>query len=167
MMIRKPFTKVELGETRHVDCGSASKDTFVKVIQENGEAVLVKTGSFDQHDYIQSFANDVDVNRLVQRYANGDSTALGIPGGFYADVSGFPQNLAEVFNLNQRSHSLFDKLPDDLKKDFGTYDNFLASFSSMEKFLEFNSKFNSYFEHKKKPIEFDLTPEGGDMNEQK
>ena len=63
LLIRKPFTKVEFGETRHVDCGSATKDTFVKVVQENGEAVLVKTGVFNQHDYIQSFASDVDINQ--------------------------------------------------------------------------------------------------------
>lgn len=167
LLIRKPFTKVEVNDTRHVECGSATKDTFVKVVQENGEAVLVKTGTFDQHDYIQSFASDVDINKLVQRYANGDVTAFGAPGGFYGDVSGMPQNLAEVFNLNQRSHSFFENLPDDLKKDFGSYQEFMESFSSKDKFLELNTKVNAFFESKKKNKELDLTPKGGDLNEQK
>lgn len=167
LSIRKPFTKVQIGETRHVECGSATKDTFVKVTQEDGENVLVKTGTFNQHDYIQSFASDVDVNKLVQRYANGDVTALGTPGGFYADVSGMPQNLAEVFSLNQRSRSFFDNLPEDLKKDFGSYQEFMESFSSKDKFLDLNTKVNAFFEAKRKPVAQDLKLEGGEQHEQK
>lgn len=76
-------------------CGLRPK--FVKRI-EDGKARLVKVGETDQQALINSYKDECDFNRIVERYQNGDISALARVQGLYTDISGYPDNSTDLLN---------------------------------------------------------------------
>lgn len=77
-------------------CGLRPK--FVKRI-EDGKACLVKVGETDQQALINSYKDECDFNRIVERYQNGDLSALARVQGLYTDISGYPDNSTDLLNM--------------------------------------------------------------------
>lgn len=77
-----PYTKDEKGEW-------LNDTSFPKVIQ---------TGYIDVQEKIQSYADDVDIYKILERFAySGDTTLINRSHGVYTDVSNIPDNL-HAFN---------------------------------------------------------------------
>lgn len=77
-----PYTKDENGEW-------LNDSSFPKVIQ---------TGYIDVQEKIQSYADDVDIYKILERFAySGDTTLINRSHGVYTDVSNIPDNL-HAFN---------------------------------------------------------------------
>ncbi len=77
-----PYTKDENGEW-------LNESSFPKIVQ---------TGYIDVQEKIQSYADDVDIYKILERFAySGDTTLINRSHGIYTDVSNIPDNL-HAFN---------------------------------------------------------------------
>lgn len=106
------------------DCtchGRCEKPTYT--VNEDG--LPVETGTINLYDEIQSHRQSVELSTLLQRYAQGDVTALNKIQGVYADVVDMPSTYSELFNRVRDAENSFNALPDDVR---ALFDNSPVSF---------------------------------------
>lgn len=110
-------------------CGSGERKRpiYQRQCETGKEATLIKVGESDLQDYIQSFADECDVNRIVQRYANGDTTVLQRVQGVYTDVAGVPTDLTTAFETVSAARAYYESLPEAARREFGSLGKFLDS----------------------------------------
>lgn len=101
------------------EVGSRVKVKYSSKYDKDGNIVLVEVGTEDVYDYIQSFAASVDINNIMQRFNSGDSSALLKVQGVYGDFSDVPDNWSDVLNVLNEGRLSFDRLPKDIKEQFG------------------------------------------------
>lgn len=125
----------------------------LKVDEKTGYEYVAPTGDFTNvYDRIQADYPSTDINILMERFALGETEAINIKDGFYADVTGMPKTYAELFQRAEDAHRFFDELPTDLKEMFNnSYTEFWSEMDSSEK--SFNEKIEKYNER------FELSPE--------
>lgn len=116
--------------------GSPVKITYGGHYDERGRVVLEEKGRENLYDFIQSHRDSVDINKILARFANGETDALSKVQGFYADVTSFPSNYAEALNRIQECEEMFRSLPVETRAKFNhNFAEFLASTGSQD-FLE-------------------------------
>lgn len=106
------------------DCtchGRTEKPTYTA----NEDGFPVESGTVNIYDEIQSHRQSVELSTLLQRYAQGDVTALNQIEGVYADVVDMPSTYAELFNRVRDAENSFNALPDDVR---ALFDNSPVSF---------------------------------------
>lgn len=86
-------------------------------VDSDGNITLVKAGVENTDYFIQSFAEETDINVLISRMQNGDFSMMRSPG-VYGDFSTMPKTYAEVLQLQIDATRLFDSLPADVKQKF-------------------------------------------------
>lgn len=86
--------------------GVGTRPLFKKCRNDEGRYCLRKVGETDQQALIDSFKDECDVNRIVQKCANGDFSALARVQGLYTDISGMPDNPTDAFNLGNMVRDL-------------------------------------------------------------
>lgn len=123
--------------------GSRFKDERQLIIDDEGNEVLKTVGKTDLQASIDSHKESVDLNLMLQRYANGDDSIIDKVKGFYADITSLPINLMEVMNTNIRGKELFDSLDPEIKSVFGN--NYMT-------FLAEPERFNKYMDKKNKDV---------------
>lgn len=108
--------------------GSGVSAVYAGRYDDDGYLVVDEVGTEDIYSQIQSWADSVDINAIVSRYASGDSSALDNVQGFYADVSDLPTSYSEFLNKVLETRDFFDSLPVEYKMKFdNSYENFLVS----------------------------------------
>lgn len=124
----------------------------IKVDKKTGYEELKPTGEYENvYDRIQADYPSTDINILMQRFALGETEAINIKQGFYADVTGMPSSYAELFQMAEDARVYFDELPADLKAMFNnSYTEFYAEMDSKG----FNDKIDKYNERFKVGSEF-------------
>lgn len=111
--------------------GSPVKVLYGGKYDANGRVVLEKKGEENIYDYIQSFRDSVDLNVILARFSNGDVDALNKAQGFYADVTGFPKNMADALNRINQAEEMFKALPLEIRQKFDcSFEQFLAQSGS-------------------------------------
>lgn len=115
----------------HCDSGERKRPIYQRECQPGKEATLVKVGESDLQAYIQSFAEECDVNRIVQRYANGDTSVLQRVQGVYTDVVGVPHDLTTAFETVAAARAYYETLPEAARREFGSLGKFLDSIVTM------------------------------------
>ena len=97
-------------------------------ITKDGREVLVHGREINIYDEIQSHAESVDINVILDRYANGEILDLKMRDAMYADVTEMPTNLADVLRKNIAAQNYFNALPLEERAKFDyDYGVFLAS----------------------------------------
>lgn len=123
-------------ERIHPCCGSRVRQLYAGRYDANGRVVLEEKGTEDLYAYIQSFADSVDINVILARFANGDTEALSRAQGFYADVTEFPANMADALNSINKAEEMFKSLPLEVRQRFDcSFEQFLSQ-SGSEDWLE-------------------------------
>lgn len=123
-------------ERIHPCSGSRVKQLYAGRYDVNGRVVLEEKGTEDLYAYIQSFADSVDINVILARFANGDTEALSRAQGFYADVTEFPSNMADALNSINKAEEIFKSLPLEVRQRFDcSFEQFLSQ-SGSEDWLE-------------------------------
>ena len=56
--------------------GDRFADTYSLKVQDSGEKTLEKTGKVDVYAKIQSYKDSCDINVILERFVNGDESAL-------------------------------------------------------------------------------------------
>lgn len=125
----------------------------MKIDEKTGYEYLAPTGEYDNvYDRIQADYPSTDINLLMERFALGDTEAINIKQGFYADVTNMPKTYAELFQRYEDAHKFFDELPTDLKEMFNnSFTEFWSEMDSSSK--SFNEKIEKYNER------FEFSPE--------
>lgn len=114
-------------ERIHPCAGSRVKQLYAGRYDANGRVVLEEKGTEDLYAYIQSFADSVDINVILARFANGDTEALSRAQGFYADVTDFPPNMADALNRINQAEEMFKSFPLEVRQKFDcSFEQFLS-----------------------------------------
>lgn len=117
------------------ESGTGIKQEWQLVIDDYGNETFEKCGETNIYEKIQSYADSVDVNRIINRVMQGDSSLLEKVKGFHADVSQMQTDFRELYNLNIRGEKMFDELPAEIKQAFdGSYYKFVTEPERLEKF---------------------------------
>lgn len=120
-------------ERIHSCSGSRVKQLYAGRYDANGRVVLEEKGTEDLYAYIQSFADSVDINVILARFANGDTEALSRAQGFYADVTEFPSNMADALNSINQAEEMFKSLPLEVRQRFDcSFEQFLSQSGSAD-----------------------------------
>lgn len=93
------------------ESGKPEKDEFIGRFDKNGRVELVPNGKTNVYEFIQSFADSVDINVLLAKYKNGDTEALSRVQGMYADISDLPKTFADMLNKVKAGEDAFASLP--------------------------------------------------------
>lgn len=95
---------------------SGNPEYIVYNADEDGNPVEAGIGNL--YDEIQSHRESVELSVLLQRFAQGDETALNKVQGVYDDIVGAPSTYAELFDAVKNAESSFNGLPAGLREKF-------------------------------------------------
>ena len=144
-MVYDTFDTKQKNNTKYLSrSGKPTRDIYEYHYDENGVKNLVKTDRKENvYARIQADYDATDINKLMARFALGDTSALDQRAGFFGDATKLPSTYAEMFDRVEACKQFFDSLPVDLKQSFGnSYEMFFASYGTKE----FNKKFDEYNE---------------------
>lgn len=111
--------------------GSSIHVLLSPAIDDNGILHLKETGTENLYDYIQSHRDSVDIHKILQRFEEGDTSALSKIQGQFGDFSDYPRSYAELLNKVLEGEQTFNQLPLDVREQFGfSYERWLASAGS-------------------------------------
>lgn len=98
------------------------------VYDDSGRLRLEEKGEESLYDYIQSFADSVDIHVILKRFANGESDVLSKVQGFYGDFTNLPTDYAQLLNTVQAGEDMFNSLPVDVRAKFGhSFNEFMTA----------------------------------------
>lgn len=110
--------------------GNRYKTEYVGEIQDDGTIVLVEVGKTDLKELHNRDAESCDVNNIVQRFANGDISALQQVQGSYMDMLGMPSDLRGMHDMIKNLQNSFDLLPEEQRNQFASFEDWLGSVGS-------------------------------------
>lgn len=79
------------------------------------EIVLVKSGSVDVQDRIDSYGPYCDLRYMLTQLKLGDPSVLSSRTPLFGDFSGFPSHPVDALNFIGDVERTFNQLPDDVK----------------------------------------------------
>lgn len=116
--------------------GSRFHPTYEMMVDLSGVHEFVQTGQIDTYEQIQSHRDSVDIHKLLERFANGDQSALNQKKPMFGDFTEMPKTMAEFQQTVLEAEKLFDSLPAEKKALFNhSISEFVAAFGT-EKFFE-------------------------------
>lgn len=99
----------------------------------DGVLYLEQVGTDDLYASIQSHKDSVDLQLILQRYNDGDISALSRVQGAYFDATGMPRTYAEMLNTLVAAEAEFNRLPVDVRAKFDhSFERFIASMDTGE-----------------------------------
>lgn len=109
----------------------------------NGKKELVKNGcKTNVYDLIQSHRLETDINTIIARFLNGDPNVLNKAAGTYGDFTVMPKTYAELYARLQECENIFNKLPVEVRAEFG---HSASKFWSEYGNEHFTNTFSKYF----------------------
>lgn len=110
--------------------GSRIADVFSSRFDKDGKLEVYKSGETNLYAQIQSFKDSVDLDLIIERFQNGDQTALNQKAGFFHDVTELPSNLLDSYNLLNQGEQAFMALPAEIRAKYNhSFPEFLANFN--------------------------------------
>uniref|UniRef100_A0AAU8AV11 Internal scaffolding protein n=1 Tax=Dulem virus 151 TaxID=3145628 RepID=A0AAU8AV11_9VIRU len=98
--------------------GTPIKQLYQAEYDKDGTLNLIESGRENLYDYIQSHKDSVDIHVLLQRYKNGDISALTRAQGTFGDFTEMPTSYAELLNNLIRGEAYFNELPVEVRARF-------------------------------------------------
>lgn len=141
------------------ESGKPYINEYEYTLDKKGIKQLVKKDTVDNiYDRIQAERDSCDINKLMERFALGDTEALNVNKGFYIDTREMPKSYFEVLQLGLEAERYFEGLPVELKNEFdNSYSVFFTEYGTDEfnkKIDKYNDRFvNHQFEEVKDNIE--------------
>lgn len=127
--------------TGEAKCEYGYEYTYKEIKDKQGRRNLVISGRKNIYDKIQSYKDDVDIYKILDRYMAGDLSVLDRNKGFYMDFTSIPKTFDEYQNKISEGKRIFDSLPVDFKSEFGqNVDEFMHSIYDKS----FERRYNDY-----------------------
>lgn len=118
--------------------GSRIADKMQPVSDSQGVRFLEKVGETNLYDYIQSFREEVDLKKIIERcMLTGDSSALNKVQGSYCDVTGLSMDLRSAHDILAKARVSYETLDPKIKMHYRTFEDYLEVFASEENFRTF------------------------------
>jgi len=130
-------------EKFYSETGEKIKPTYTEKISDEGTKYLEKTGEHNHYEEIQKALPETEIYNILNRYINGDETALNKSEGTYMDISNLPTSMIEAHNLISETKADFNRLPKELIEEFGSYENYIKEMtegSGVEKVYNYFEK---------------------------
>lgn len=105
--------------------GEMKKTAYTVKVDEYGNRSLVATGETDTYSIIQSYKDECDVCKLIERYQQGDVSALQRVQAIYCDTTQYPHSLMEARQAYDDAMKAFNLLSEEAKAYYGTPEAFL------------------------------------------
>lgn len=132
----KFITQYDARERTVSNPGDPIHITYAGHYDEKGRVVLEESGRENIYDQIQSYAESCDIHVLMNRYLNGDVSALSKAQGQFLDVTNFPKTYADMLNFVNDMEKQFMSLPAQVRSEFGnSFSEYLAASGSPD-FME-------------------------------
>lgn len=90
----------------------------------NGHDILVKVGEKDNYEYIQSFAEESDINKIIKKLDH-DPYKIEIEEIGITDISKMPENIGELNKLRKKIQKNWKEMKDEDKEIFGNFENYM------------------------------------------
>lgn len=127
------YTAYQTQGTTPSPTGDGFEPVFDYKVNNKGVKELVQTGKTNLYEKIQASAEYCEVYSILERFDNGDYSVLEKARGQFGDFTQFPKTLAERQQQLVDAEIMFDKLPLNVRKEFGnSFTQFLASFETGE-----------------------------------
>lgn len=118
--------------------GRRIADKMSVICGNSGERYLEKTGETDLYSYIQSFREEVDLKKIIERcMISGDISMLQRVQGVYMDVTGMPADTRTAHDILNHSRQVYESLDSKVKAHYQGFDDFLEAFANEENFKKF------------------------------
>lgn len=99
--------------------GSPKHNLYSSKVMDDGQIKLVVSGCEDTDELIESYRMSTDLKTLINRFKNGDESALHRFEPVYADLSDFPKDYASALQSIINAESAFTALPMSIREQFG------------------------------------------------
>lgn len=130
-------------ETPSSPSGSPFKDEKQVKFDSNGNRYLAVVGQLNLYDYINSFADEVDINKLIAKcHVAGDFSLLNRVQGFFGDFTGIPTHVTDLKNEISKIDAIFASLPSEVKAAYGDIGGFVSSLGAEDGFSVLASRLN-------------------------
>lgn len=129
-------------------CESGREEYEVYTVDDDGNPVV--SGVNNRYEEIQSHRESVELSVLLQRYAQGDETALNKVQGVYEDIVDSPKTLADIYEYVKDAENSFNDLPPGLRDLFNNSPVEFWRQAGTPEFLEKFDKFTAAEGFKKK-----------------
>lgn len=127
--------KLELNVSFPSNPGCSVVPVYSPRLEKSGAVVIVQTSERDLQSEIQSHADSVNIENIMQRYAMGDLSVLSRTQGFYGDFMSVPKTYAEVLQTLIDGRNFFDALPVEIRNEFGNdFNRFYSDIGSADWF---------------------------------
>ena len=127
----------------YLSCSGEAIGTTYEYSIVDGIKQLVPCGKTDRQAFIDSFAEETDINVIIAKFLNGDTSVINKAVGQFGDFRNCPTTYAEMFDRVQKCENLFNTLPVEIKEKFdNSYEKFWSEFGSNyfeDVFKEYNS----------------------------
>lgn len=124
-------------------CSGEAIGTTYEYAIIDGIKQLVPAGKTNRQDFINSFADETDINVIVAKFLNGDTSVINDAVGQFGDFRNCPTTYAEMFDRIQKCENLFNSMPIEVKEKFDfSYEKFWSEFGSNyfeDVFREYNT----------------------------
>lgn len=116
--------------------GSATKPGFKMKLDANGRRYLAEDGKIDTYQQIQSHKDSCDIEYIMTRFANGDTSVLSKTQGLYGDFTNVPTSINELQQRVMDAEKLFYQLPVETREKFEHNPSMFYSMIGSESFNE-------------------------------
>lgn len=114
--MRNPNSRIIDPNDIHTCHGSVDRQLYTSKVMPDGTIKLTPSGKQNLKEYINSFAEQTDINSLIQRVKLGDTSVLR--NGSFGDFSEMPRTYADFLQLQIDGKKAFDSLPLETKNAF-------------------------------------------------
>lgn len=122
-----------MAERFYSNPGSSIKPVYTAKLDDKGMISLIETGKENIQEYIDSFAEDTDINVILARCAAGDTSVLSKYQGTYGDFLDVPKTYRDFLQTAIDGQNFFDALPVDIKSKFGnSFEQWMSQIGSKE-----------------------------------
>lgn len=112
----KFYSESNRPKTIPAPAGSKWQIKYKEVINEKGEPEIKAVGKTNIYEKIQAYKKQCLVYNIIERFENGDITALNKTQGQYLDTTEIPTNINDLNELKNKTIETVNKLPDELKE---------------------------------------------------
>lgn len=107
-----------LSKDKAIPCPAGDRYKDKNILIKDGENLsLKKVGRIDTVEQINSHLDGVSLQKMIERFQRGDTSALSRNVGFYADVSGYETDPRAVIDTTRGIVSEIGKISEQAAQD--------------------------------------------------
>lgn len=130
--------------------GERFAPTYALKVDDDGVMDLRETGKVDIYGKIQTYKDSVDIHYILERFVNGDESALNAATPSFGDFTEYPTTYAEMLQRTHEAEEMFMQLPVEVRAEFNhSPGEFFSSIGSDK----FNAVYDKHFKVENNPQE--------------